>query len=192
MNERPGEKQIAIKMNEGYISRLDNLARRGHTNRRQLMVNFIKIWLDELKRSGVANFFQLAVILRGIEVEVNLHATGTREFWESNIPEKALPIILSKDDNLCIARFASRSSMSRHHMMKNMIVIGIEELEMITAFNEFQFSDAEPKLKESFGIIMAKGNIAFKKVKKVNRPLKSNRSKSIMFSSLGGLIKRRD
>jgi predicted DNA-binding protein len=126
MSDSPSEKQIAIKLNEQYISRLDNLAKRGRTNRRQLMVNFIKLWLDELERSNTAVLFHSAIIHRGIEVEMRLDSRRKREFLESYIPEKPFPIILSEDDNLRVGIAASKASMSRHHMIKNMSVIGIE------------------------------------------------------------------
>ena len=58
MNENLGEKQIAIKLSDNYISRLDDLAKRGHTNRRQLMLNFIKIWLNELKEINKVNYLE--------------------------------------------------------------------------------------------------------------------------------------
>jgi hypothetical protein len=191
MNERPSEKQIAIKLNEYYISQLDDLAKRGHTNRRQLMMNFIKLWMDELERSNTAIFFHLAIILRGIEVEMRMDFIRKREFLESYIPEKPFPIILTGDDDLQVGIAASKASMSKHHMMKNMIVTGIEELDAITDYNEFQFSDVEEKLKKSFGIIMAKAFMAFKEGIKDHEPLKRKGSKSSVLSSLGAWMKKR-
>jgi hypothetical protein len=174
MIENLVEKQIAIKLSENYISRLDDLARRGHTNRRQLMLNFIKIWMNELKEINKANFFHLAIILRSIEADMEQDYGRRSEFIESNFPEKPFPIMLSEDDSLYIVSYAGRANMTRHHMMKSMVITGIEELEEMTNDKEYDFSVVEPKLKRAFGIIMAKGAKAFKEGIREKRPLKRN------------------
>jgi len=174
MIENLVEKQIAIKLSENYISRLDDLAKRGHTNRRQLMLNFIKIWMDELKEVNKANLFHLAIILRGIEAGMNQDDLRRPEFAESNLPEKPFPIILSEDDSRYIASCAWRASMTRHHMMKSMVITGIDELEELTDNKEYDFSVVEPKLKRAFGIIMAKGFRAYREGIREKSPLKRN------------------
>ena len=172
MIENLVEKQIAIKLSENYISRLDDLARRGDTNRRQLMLNFIKIWLNELKEINKADFFHLAIILRGIEADMEQDDPRRTEFVESNLPEKPFPIILSRNDSLYIISCAGRANMTRHHMMKSMVITGIEELEELTDNKEYDFSVVEPKLKRAFGIIMAKGFRAFREGIREKNPLK--------------------
>jgi hypothetical protein len=166
------EKQIAIKLSENYISHLDDLAKRGKTNRRQLMVNFIKIWLDELRESNSANFFHLAIILRGIEDDMEQDSARRSEFIESNFPEKPFPIMLPEDDSLYVVSCAGRCNMTRHHMMKIMVITGIEELEELTDNKEYDFPVVEPKLKIAFGIIMAKGVKAYREGIQEKRPLK--------------------
>ena len=172
MIENLGEKQIAIKLSEKYISRLDDLAKRGKTNRRQLMVNFIKIWLDELKEVNKANLFHLAIVLRGIKDDMNQDDSRRAEFVEFNRPEKPFPIILSRNDSLYIISCAGRANMKRHHMMKSMVITGIEELEELTEKKEYDFSVVEPKLKRTFGVIMAKGFRAFREGIREKQPLK--------------------
>jgi hypothetical protein len=172
MIENLDEKQVAIKLSENYISRLDDLARRGHTNRRQLMVNFIKIWFDELKESNSANFFHLAIILRGIEADVKQDFRRRNEYIESIFPEKPFPIMLTEDDNLYVISCSGRANMTKHHMMKSMIITGIGELEELTDNKEYDFSVVEPKLKRAFGVIVAKGFRAFKEGIREKNPLK--------------------
>lgn len=172
MNENLGEKQIAIKLSENYTFRLDDLARRGHTNRRQLMVNFISLWLNELKERSSANLFHLAIILRGIEADMNQDYGRRSEFIESNFPEKPFPIILTEDDSRYVMSYAGRANMTRHHMMKSMVITGIEELEELTDNKEYEFSAIEPKLERAFGVIMAKGFKAFKEGIQEKNPLK--------------------
>jgi len=167
-----GEKQIAIKLSENYIYRLDDLAKRGNTNRRQLMVNFIKVWLDELKETKSENYFHLAIILRGIEADMEQDSSRRSEFIESNLPEKPFPVMLAEDDSTYVVSYAGRANMTRHHMMKKMVITGIEELEELTDRKEYDFSVVEPKLKRAFGIIMAKGIRAFREGIREKQPLK--------------------
>ena len=174
MKENLDEKQVAIKLSENYISRLDDLARRGNTNRRQLMVNFIKIWLDELKESNLANFFHLAIILREIEADMKGDLGRQSEYVELIVPEKQFPfpIMLTEDDNLYVISCSGRANMTRHHMMKSMIITGIGELEKLTDNKEYDFSVVEPKLKRALGVIMAKGFRAFREGIREKHPLK--------------------
>ena len=169
-----GEKQIAIKLSEEYISRLDNLAKRGKTNRRQLMVNFIRMWMEELKESSSANFFHLAIVLREIQADMEMDFNRRSEFVEllHPSPEKPFPIMLNEDDCLYIVSAAGRSNMTRHNFMKKLVITGIEELETITRDQKYEFSVVEPKLKRAFGIIMAKGVRAFREGIKEKKPLK--------------------
>jgi predicted DNA-binding protein len=174
MIENLVEKQIAIKLSENYIFRLDDLAKRGNTNRRQLMVNFINIWINELKEINKANFFHLAIVLKGIEADMEQDDPRRAEFVESNLPEKPFPIILSRNDSLYIISCASRANMTRHYMMKSMVITGIDELEELTDKKEYDFSVVEPKLKRAFGIIMAKGVKAYREGIREKSPLKRN------------------
>jgi hypothetical protein len=162
MIENLVEQQIAIKLSKNYKSRLDDLARRGNTNRRQLMFNFIKIWIDELKESSSANFFQLAIILRSIEADMNQDDSRRADFVESNLPEKPFPIIMSRDDRYYIISCAGRANITRHHMMQDMVITGIGELEKLTDNKEYDYSVVEPKLRKAFHVIMDKGSRAFR------------------------------
>jgi hypothetical protein len=172
-----GEKQIAIKLSEEYISRLDDLAKRGSTNRRQLMVNFIRLWMEELKESSSANFFHLALILREIQADMEMDFNRRSEFVEllHPSPERPFPIMLGEDERLYMVNFASRCNLTRHNFMKKMVIVGIEELEVVTGENEYEFRLVQQKLKRAFGIIMAKGLRAFREGIKEKSPLKCKR-----------------
>ena len=169
-----GEKQIAIKLSEKYIARLDDLAKRGKTNRRQLMVNFIRLWMKELKESSSANFFRLALILREVQADMEMDFNRRSEFVElvHPSPERPFPIMLSDDDRLYMVSATGRSNMSRHNFMKKMVITGLEELETLTDDQDYEFSVGEPKLMRAFGIIMAKGVRAFRGGIKEKSPLK--------------------
>jgi len=174
MVENAYEKQIAIKLNEKHISRLDNLAKRGNTNRSQLMVSFIRVWLNELRESTSAMYFHLAIILKEVKAEIDGDRARKTEFVESSFPEpeKPFPIKLNEDDALYLVFCTGSANMTRHHMMKKMIITGIEELEELTGGKEFDYSNVEPELKKKFGIIMAKGFMAYTEGIKEKRPLK--------------------
>lgn len=172
-----GEKQIAIKLSDKYASRLDDLANRGNTNRRQLMVNFIRLWMEELKESSSANFFHLAIVLREIQADMEMDFNRRSEFVESLLPnpERPFPIMLSEEERRYMVSYSGRSNMTRHNMMKKMVITGIEELEVLTKDQEYQYSVVESKLKRAFGIIMAKGLRAFREGIKEKSPLKCKR-----------------
>ena len=171
------EKQISIRFSEVYKSRLDDLAKRGDTSRSQLMVNFIKIWLEELRESHSANFFHLAIILREIDAEFEMDRYRKSEFVEllNPSPEKPFPVRLLEDNIIDLTAFAGMCNMTRHNMMKTMIVTGIGELEALTDDTEYGLSVIEPKLKRAFGIIMARGAKAFMQGRKEKKPLKRKR-----------------
>jgi hypothetical protein len=155
-------KQIAVKYDEYTKDRLDRLARNGAVNRHHLMLSFINIWLGVLKNADMAALFHFAIILRDFEALTKGILRSQREIPDSRVPEKAFPIKLGETTIFDIERFASRANMSNHQLMKNMIIIGIEELENITDYKAYQFGAVEPKLYKSFEMIMKKGFKAFK------------------------------
>ncbi len=157
------EKQIAIRLNEDLIARLDSLAGFGEMKRNHLMLSFVNIWLSVLEKSEMAHVFYAANILRVHEFQM----TGgmgayEHEFTESRPPEKPFPIKLTKEDIFNIYRFANFSHISNHLLLKTMIIVGIEELEKLTDDKPYQLGTIEPQLYKSFAKIMEKGFKAFK------------------------------
>jgi hypothetical protein len=169
-----GQKQIAVKLSDKYISRLDDLVRRGGMNRSQLMVHFIRVWLQELIGTPATGFFHLAIILREKKADLWGDHRRQSEFVElfNPSPERPLPIKLNEDDVMHITAFAGMSNITRHNMMKAMITTGIEEMEILTEGKKYEFSAIEPKLKREFGIILARGFKAFTEGIKEKKPLK--------------------
>jgi hypothetical protein len=53
------------------------------------------------------------------------------------------------------------SHISRHQVLKTMIIVGIEELEILTDSRSYQMGSIESELHASFSMIMKKGFKAF-------------------------------
>ncbi len=162
MIPRNEEKQIPVKLDDFFIGRLDTLAKRGAMNRHHLMLSFVNVWLNVLEKSEMSHVFYLALILRDLEAPLNGILRPQREFTESRLPEKPLPIKITAEDIFKIDCFANKANISRHQLMKNMIITGIEELEEATEHKPYQFATIEPLLHKSFAMIMAKGFKALK------------------------------
>jgi len=155
------EKQIAIKLNEYLISSLDALAKAGGMNRNHLMLSFVNTWVNVLDESSMRGLFYISNLLRVREVQ-SFSSAFEHEFTESRIPEKPLPMKFSDSSITGIDALASVNHISRHQLLKTMIIVGIEELEKITERRPYKFCSIEFKLHNSFSNIMKKGFKAFK------------------------------
>lgn len=150
------EKQIAIKLNDNLISSLDALARAGDMNRNHLMLSLVNIWISVLDESRLPGLFYISNLHRVRDIQC-FSPAYEHEFTESRIPEKPLPIKFSEVSISNIDRFANFNHISRHQLLKTMIIVGIEELETIADCRPFQFGSVEKKLHHSFSTIMKKG-----------------------------------
>lgn len=162
MTSQVDEKQVSIKFNDLFIGRLDALAKSGEMNRNHLMLSFVNLWVNVLDESSMRGLFYISNLLRVREVQMNCTFAYEHEFTESRIPEKPLPIKFSKESLFTIDALASVNHISRHQLLKTMIIVGIEELEEIADRKRYQFGAIENKLHDSFSTIMKKGFKAFK------------------------------
>jgi hypothetical protein len=162
MIPRIDEKQIAIKLNDNFIGRLDVLAKKGDVNRNHLMLSFVNIWISALEDAHYPAIFYIANLLRVRQSQMDLENAYEHEFTESRIPEKPLPLKFSESSVLSILGFASQNHISRHQLLKTMIIVGIEELENLTDGKSYQLGTIEPELHKRFSLIMKKGLAAFK------------------------------
>jgi hypothetical protein len=162
MIPRIDEKQISIKLNETLVGRLDVLAKKGELNRNHLMLSFVNIWSSVLEEANLPGLFYIANLLRVRENQMKGDYVYEHEFTESRLPEKPFPIKFSESSVSNISAFASVNHVSRHLLLKTMIIVGIEELENITDGKNFQFGVIEPELHKRFSLIMKKGLTAFK------------------------------
>lgn len=160
MTPRFDEKQCSVRLNEDYISKLNRLAELGAMNRHHLMLCLINVWLSVLNKKGVMpHVFNAAVVLR--ELQGALDGIPKPDYSVYIVPEKPLPMKFTEGDIFDLERFASFSHISRHQLMKDMLMVGIEELGEITNYGEYQYGEVEPKLFKSLELIMKKGEKAF-------------------------------
>lgn len=157
------EKLIAVKLNADLTSRLDSLAKRAGMLRAQLMLNFVNIWINVIENSKLAHVFYTANLLRVHEAQMNsILGIYEHEFSGSRITEKPIPIKMSESDIFKVSGYANKNHLSRHQMLKTMIIVGIEELEKITSEGSYQYGSVEPELHNAFCLIMKKGYNAYK------------------------------
>jgi len=154
------ERQIAIKLNDSLIDNLNTLAKNGGMNRNHLMLSLVNLWISALDGSKLSGLFYIANLLRVREIQMFSFAFE-HEFTESRIPEKPLPLKFSESSIDSINALASVNHISRHLLLKTMIIVGIEELETLTDRRPYQFEAIEPKLHNVFKKIMEKGFEAF-------------------------------
>jgi hypothetical protein len=162
MIPRFDEKQIAVKLNDNFISRLDVLAKKGDMNRNHLMLSIINIWISVLEDSN-SGLFYISNLFRVRQIQMECRMGYEHEFENTDLrtPEKPLPLKFSESSILTITGLASLNHISRHLFLKTMIIVGIEELEEITDCKPYQFGAVEQELHNLFLNVMTKGNKAF-------------------------------
>jgi len=156
------EKQIAIRLNEMLINRLDVLSRNSGLNRNHLMLNLVRVWLDVLNKVSMPGLFYIASLLRERHMQMECCQAYEHEFTESPFIEKPLPLKFSESEIFQVNTFMCVNQISRHLLLKTMIIVGIEELEMLVDRQAFQFSEIEGKLHRSFKSIMERSFKALK------------------------------
>ncbi|MFZ3207364.1 MAG: hypothetical protein WA140_00800 [Geobacteraceae bacterium] len=164
---REYEQQVTVKLNDFRISRLDMLAKLGSMNRHYLMQSFVNLWLNVLGSFKMPHVFYLAIVFRDLEAPLKGIDRPQQDFSESTLPARSLPIKLTESAIFSIDCFANKSNITRHQMMKNMVITGIDELAEITDYKLFDFAMIEPQLNKAFVLIMRKALKAFEAGMKV-------------------------
>ena len=114
------DKTISVKLNERWIERLDQLAKKGGVSRHHLMRNLIEVGMKGIHASSYVGLFQLGVAIRDL---FNL-----RKKVEPG-EEKPLPLRLDEKLLEKIDLYAKRGDLSRNQLIRNILQIGIEEIE---------------------------------------------------------------
>lgn len=155
-------KQVAVQLNEIYASRLDDLAKRGGMNRNHLMLFLVNIWLNVLNQGAFPGMFYILNLLRVRFLQFEGHSPYEHEFTGSKLPVKSFPIKLTEATIDELGAFANHNHITKHNLLKTMIIVGIEELEELTDRNTYQIGIVEPLLHKSFSTLMKKGPKIFK------------------------------
>ncbi len=156
------EKQVAVQLNEIYANRLDALAKGGEMNRNHLMLFIVNIWLNVLKQEAFPGMFYILNLLRVRVLQMEGHFPYEHEFTGSKLPVKSFPIKLSETTIFELGAYANHNHITKHNLLKTMIIVGIEELEEITGGKMFQLGTVEPLLHRLFSNLMKKGPQVFK------------------------------
>lgn len=151
----PGEKNISIKLNDDFISRLDKIAGIGNLSRHQLAKNIIEVGIEELETLKRIGVFQLGILIRNL-TEKRIKPKDTAS------GEKPIPIKL--DDNFIdrLDKLASKAELSRHQLMKNLLQVGLEEVEAFAKIGAIRLAVIIRDLPKSLRKICDMGEVALR------------------------------
>ncbi len=151
------KKTSTIKLDSGWMKRLDILATEADLSRQQLMKNMVAVGLDHLKAFKTVGFFKIGLLLRQVDEK-----RGKVESWKETGETKPVPITLDEETWQLLDRYSEALEISRHRLMKNLLYIGVEELEVLGKIGAFKINDACKRLGKAFNEINDLGVKAFK------------------------------
>lgn len=149
------EKTTTVKLDSEWLARLDDLADRAKLSRRKLMKNMVEVGIDEvgvLKRFG---FFKVGLLIRQVSEK-----SGFGHKWKETGDLKPTPVTLEDMTWNRLDKLAEEGDISRHQLVRNLIYVGIEQLEGYRKVGAFQINDACIWLGKSFKEIIADGKKA--------------------------------
>lgn len=155
-----GEREVSIKMNEGFISRLDKLARMGKLSRRQLMKNFLEVGVIEIEGLKDIGIFQAAILIRDLQER----RSGGKRLPDVVGGEIPIPIKIDKEFLGRLDMLAERAGLSRHNLMKNILLVCAEQTENLAKLGIVQTVVVICDLPESFSRFFKAGEKALKAV----------------------------
>ncbi len=153
------EKTTSIKLHTDWIKRLDDLAALGDLSRHHLMKNMIDVSLDEFTTLRALGFFKVGMALRDLQTRF-----WKPHVWRTTGDEKSIPITLSEDELSTIDRYAEECDLTRSQFMRNLIYLGIEELEFFKGIGFFKLNDAYNRISDTIKGIINDGQRALKAV----------------------------
>jgi len=119
------DKMISVKLSQAWIDRLDILANKGKISRHQLVVNMLTEGGGQLRLLKRIGIFQIGLAIRDIKIP------GITPSKPSEEIEKPIPIKIDEKLLEEIETLAEQAGLSRHQMMRNIIHVSTEELEML-------------------------------------------------------------
>lgn len=154
----PGEKHIAIKMNDEFIARLDKIAKEAKLSRNQLIKNILDVGFDELVKLKQVGVFQLGIYIRDLHESIsNKHK---KKIIDPISGERPIPIKLDEEFINKLDELAEKAGLSRHQLLKNIIRVGLEEAEILSKVGIIKLGVIFRDLPESFRAICEKGEAA--------------------------------
>ncbi len=155
-----GDKEISIKMNKEFIERLDKLAHMGKISRRQLLKNFLEVGVIEVEGLKDIGIFQAAIFIRDLQEK----RSGIKKMPAIVGGEIPIPIKIDEEFLYRLDKLAERADLSRHQLMKNILLVGVEETEALAKLGIVQMVIIIHDLPESFAKFFKVGEKALKAV----------------------------
>lgn len=164
MQSAPEEKHISIKMNDEFITRLDDIAHMAKRSRIHIIKNFIEVGVEELEKHQIIRFFQLGIYARDLSESIKNKANLSSA--DPVAGDRPIPIRLDENFIDRLDTLANKAGLSRHQLMKNIIRVGLVESERISKVGILQLIVLLRDLPESFRKICKKGEAALKATEK--------------------------
>lgn len=120
MTSSSNEKFLSIRLDDAFVGRLGRLAKKGGLSRHQFMKNLLLVGAVELELFKAIGLFQASILLRNLQ---------TQTVSKKDIADKVYPIKLDLADLIRIDILADKADVSRNHLAKNILQIGLEETE---------------------------------------------------------------
>lgn len=153
------EKTTTIKLDSGWLDRLDQLAKRAGLSRRQLMINMVDVGLDQINVLKKLGFFKVGLLVRQISEK-----SGMAHTWKETGELKPTPVTLKEATWDHLDNLSEAGDISRHKLVRNILYVGIEQLESFKKVGIFQINDACKWLKKAFIEIIEDGQKAMNAV----------------------------
>jgi len=154
------DKMISVKLNQAWIDRLDKLAKKAKISRHQLILNMMTEGTRQLKLLKKIGIFQVGLAIRDIKIP-GFATSKAAEDADKPIPVKIDEKLLEE-----IEALADRAGLSRHQLMRNIIHVSVEELELLMMAGIGPAVLIYESLKDSLKGIISDGEKAMKAVLK--------------------------
>ncbi len=153
-------KNVSIKMNEEFISRLDYLAHKAKLSRHQLLRNLLEVGIEELEDLKNIGMFQLGILARDVATWCNLPKS------DPVTGEKAIPVTLDEKLLTRLDALAERADLSRAMLMRNLVRVGVEGLETMDKVGLVKLFTIVRDLPEYFRAVCEDGEQAANSLKR--------------------------
>lgn len=151
------DKLVSVKVNEEWLARLDRLAKVGEISRHQLIVNMMGVGVDQLRTLKQMGIIKLGLLIRDLQ-------KPKPEASEDPATEKPIPVKLDEKMLAEIDLFAEQIGISRHQMMRNILHVCIEDLELLKNLGFVHMAKLADSLKGTFLKIFEDGKTALEAV----------------------------
>ena len=145
---------ISIKLSSEWIEKLDKLATKAEISRHQLLKNMTEVGLDQIRKYDRVGFLQVGIMLR------DLLSSNKPKPADTGKGERAIPVYLRDDLVEKIDLYAEKAKLNRQQLLRNLIKVGIDELEMLAALGIVDTVLLVEKLKGKFKSLIKDGEDA--------------------------------